>query len=68
MLQSLHEDESWSDDKKSAIIIPEDGHNWGWGDIAGKILWFLGKPSNPRFNKLIHNTKSFMDVANIPKW
>lgn len=60
--------EAWLGDRKSAVIIPEGGFNWGWGDIADKIFRFLGNGTSSKFNLYVQDTKSFMDVAKIPQW
>lgn len=61
--------ETWVGDRSNAIIVPEDEHNRDWGDIADKILRFLGKLSNNKINHFadIH-TKPFVEAARIYQW
>lgn len=55
--------------RKSTVIVPEPDNNRGWGDIAGKILHFLGKHTTNRFkHSNTPQTKSYIDTAKIAQW
>lgn len=60
--------EAWLGVKRDAIIIPENDYNQGWGDIANKILRFLGNFSDSRFNLACQQAKSYMEAAKILQW
>lgn len=61
--------EAWLGDRRSAIIIPEIDYNKGWGDIAGRILQFLGKSINIRFQSFADvQNKKYLDAAKIIQW
>lgn len=49
---------------KAAIIVPEAVYNRGWGDIAGKILQFLGEASNNKYRTISDlQNKSFLTAT-----
>lgn len=60
--------ESLLGNKKSAVIIPKVSYNSGWGDIAGKILRFMGKGQNPRFQLAQSQIKPYIEAAKITQW
>lgn len=61
--------ETWIGDRRKAIIIPGIDYNKGWGELARKILHFLGEASNSKYKTFtdLHN-RSFLEAAQIPKW
>lgn len=53
-------------DRIRAVIVPEDEQNRGWGEIADKILRFLGKPSYNRLNHFADiQVNSYVEAAKI---
>ncbi|KAJ8529523.1 hypothetical protein K7X08_036358 [Anisodus acutangulus] len=61
--------EKVSGERRKAIIIPENVYNGGWGDIAGKILQYLGETANYKYKKIIDVKKrSFLKAAEISQW
>nr|XP_033512651.1 uncharacterized protein LOC117277326 [Nicotiana tomentosiformis] len=62
-------EEAWLGDRRSAIIIPEIDYNKGLGDIAGRILQFLGKSINIKFQNFADvQNKKYLDAAKIIQW
>lgn len=61
--------ETWAGERKKAIIIPEGSYNKGWGEIAGKLLQFLGEALNYKYKEIKDlGRKSFLAAAEISKW
>lgn len=61
--------ETWLGDNKKFVIILKAVFNMGWGDIADKIIHFLGKRSTNRYRPTYtQQTKSYVDTAKIAQW
>lgn len=58
--------ETWLVSGKKSIIIPKLFSSWVGGDIADKILHFLGNQSTNRYRPIYtHQTKSYVDTTKI---